>query len=340
MTQRCAGPPPGSLPAAPAAGRTGRPPGRPRPATARSPRPGSRCAPAARRPAAGGGARRGPRAPRAAPGASCGAALRRGRPAPADRPSRRPAPEAAAGRGPRARPRRHSQARVPASSSSSWGRWTSRVRSWACAVRYLVRSRSSRIGVGGTTQGRTRPWATSWQIQAASATPVLRPGTLRRCWAPGSQHSTSSSSRSSTHFQNTPVDSIPATATPELASQSPSGTSPGGRRPKRADLAVPPAVPARDPHARGDRRLVHVQPGDPLDEPVHQTSCPPTPPRRRPESLIMQRLGGVLAATIRGARGSRVPLIVGLTSTRRSRRRRATRPHFHPPGWPARAMSH
>jgi hypothetical protein len=33
------------------------------------------------------------------------------------------------------------------------------------------------------------PVLSSWQIQAASATSVLRPGTLRRCWAFKSQHS-------------------------------------------------------------------------------------------------------------------------------------------------------
>lgn len=50
-----------------------------------------------------------------------------------------------------------------------------------------------RMGLGGTKLGRTRPCSTSWQIQAASATSVLRPGTLWRCWALSSQHSKSSS---------------------------------------------------------------------------------------------------------------------------------------------------
>jgi hypothetical protein len=53
----------------------------------------------------------------------------------------------------------------------------------------------------------------------------------------------------------------------------------------------------------------------------------------------MQSLGCVLAATVRGARGSRVPLIIGLSCTRRSRRRRATEPHFHAPEWAARPMT-
>jgi hypothetical protein len=53
----------------------------------------------------------------------------------------------------------------------------------------------------------------------------------------------------------------------------------------------------------------------------------------------MQSLGCVLAATVRGARGSHVPLIIGLSRTRQSRRRRATEPHFHAPEWAARPMT-
>ena len=68
-------------------------------------------------------------------------------------------------------------------------RWTSRVRSSICALRYRVKSRSSRISLGGTKLGRTSPCSTSWQIHSASFTSVLRPGTLRRCWAFKSQHS-------------------------------------------------------------------------------------------------------------------------------------------------------
>jgi hypothetical protein len=53
----------------------------------------------------------------------------------------------------------------------------------------------------------------------------------------------------------------------------------------------------------------------------------------------MQSLGCVLAATVRGARGSRVPLIIGLSCTRQSRRCRATEPHFHAPEWATRPMT-
>jgi hypothetical protein len=70
----------------------------------------------------------------------------------------------------------------------------SRPRSSIWAVRYLMRLRSSRMGLGGTKLGRTRPCSTSWQIHCASPTSVLRPGTLRRWRALGSRHSSASSS--------------------------------------------------------------------------------------------------------------------------------------------------
>src|SRR5829696_3673425 len=95
-----------------------------------------------------------------------------------------------------------------------------------------------------------------------------------------------------------------------------------------------------DTQAGLDRCLVHVQPGAALDEPVHLAPpCPWTAGHVARRSLIMQSLGCVLAATVRGARGSRVPLIIGLSCTRRSRRRRATEPHFHAPEWAARPMT-
>ena len=65
---------------------------------------------------------------------------------------------------------------IPASSSSFSSRWTSRPRSRVIAVRARVRSRSCRIGSGGTNEPRTSPCAPSWASQVASATSVLRPG--------------------------------------------------------------------------------------------------------------------------------------------------------------------
>ena len=68
---------------------------------------------------------------------------------------------------------------IPASSSSFSSRCTSRVRSRVMVVRARVRSRSTRIGCGGTNDARTSPWAPRSASHAASETSVLRPGTLR-----------------------------------------------------------------------------------------------------------------------------------------------------------------
>ena len=67
---------------------------------------------------------------------------------------------------------------IPASSRSFSSRWISRVRSRVIMVRARVRSRSSRIGAGGTNEARTSPWAPRSASQAASETSVLRPGTF------------------------------------------------------------------------------------------------------------------------------------------------------------------
>ena len=72
---------------------------------------------------------------------------------------------------------------IPASSSSFSSRWTSRPRSRVIAVRVRVRSRSCRIGSGGTNEPRTRPCAPSWASQVASETSVLRPGRFFTCRA-------------------------------------------------------------------------------------------------------------------------------------------------------------
>ncbi len=65
---------------------------------------------------------------------------------------------------------------MPASTSSVSKRWISRTRSRVIAVRVRLRSRSWRIGSGGTSEPRTRPWAPSWASHAASETSVFRPG--------------------------------------------------------------------------------------------------------------------------------------------------------------------
>ena len=50
-------------------------------------------------------------------------------------------------------------------------------------MRARVRSRSWRIGAGGTNEPRTRPCAPSWASQAASETSLLRPGRFFTCRA-------------------------------------------------------------------------------------------------------------------------------------------------------------
>src|SRR4051812_34668431 len=66
---------------------------------------------------------------------------------------------------------------MPASSSALWSRLTSRARSWICVLRYRVRLRSSRIGLGGTKLAFNSPASASRHSHAASETSVLRPGT-------------------------------------------------------------------------------------------------------------------------------------------------------------------
>jgi hypothetical protein len=90
---------------------------------------------------------------------------------------------------------------IPASSRTLCRRWDSRPRSFTTTVRYRVRSRRARIGFGGTKLGRMRPCSVSSQIHTESATSVFRPGTLCRCSAFSSQHSTWSSSWANTGRQ-------------------------------------------------------------------------------------------------------------------------------------------
>ena len=116
---------------------------------------------------------------------------------------------------------------IPASWSTFSSRWIVRVRSFPCAVRSRVRSRSRRISGGGTKLGRTNPCCTSWQIHSESLTSVLRPGTLRKWCALSNQHSNRSSSAWNTVFQYTPVASIPTSVTPASASHTASSESPG-----------------------------------------------------------------------------------------------------------------
>ncbi len=82
---------------------------------------------------------------------------------------------------------------IPADSNSFSNRWISRVRPWVMWVRALVRSRSCRIGSGGTNDARSRPWAPRSASQAASDTSDFRPGTFFTSWALTSKTSKSAS---------------------------------------------------------------------------------------------------------------------------------------------------
>lgn len=68
-------------------------------------------------------------------------------------------------------------------SSSLWSRLRSALRLWTSLRRYLVRSRSARSLGGGMKLGRISPWRNSSASHSLSWASVLRPGTLRRCWA-------------------------------------------------------------------------------------------------------------------------------------------------------------
>src|ERR1700674_4091922 len=66
------------------------------------------------------------------------------------------------------------------------------LRSRICVLRYRVRLRSRRIGLGGTKLARNKPASASWHSHAASETSVLRPETFLMCRALTSTHSKSS----------------------------------------------------------------------------------------------------------------------------------------------------
>ena len=78
---------------------------------------------------------------------------------------------------------------ICASSSSFSARCFSAVRSRMRLRRQRVRSRSSRMGPGWTSDGRHMPRSATLASQTASSLPVLgRPGTFLTCRAFSSQH--------------------------------------------------------------------------------------------------------------------------------------------------------
>ena len=116
---------------------------------------------------------------------------------------------------------------MPVSSSSLCKRPASRWRSWICALRYRVRFRNVRIGLGGTKLARSSPASASRHSHCASVTSVLRPGTCLTCLALTSVHENRSSRIAQTGFPYTPVASIATSVTPCASSQSASTGSPG-----------------------------------------------------------------------------------------------------------------
>jgi hypothetical protein len=83
---------------------------------------------------------------------------------------------------------------MPVSSRSLCRRLASRARSWINTLRYRVRSRSSRIGAGGTKLPRNRPCSSNCAIHTQSWTSGFRPGTCLTRAALTSRHVNASSS--------------------------------------------------------------------------------------------------------------------------------------------------
>src|SRR3954463_16252826 len=79
---------------------------------------------------------------------------------------------------------------------------------------------------GGTKLARSRPCSNNSAIHAASATSVLRPGTLCMCAAFTSNNSKSASNAAKTGFQYTPVASSATCVTPASVSQPANTLSP------------------------------------------------------------------------------------------------------------------
>jgi hypothetical protein len=114
---------------------------------------------------------------------------------------------------------------------------------------------------------------------------------------------------------------------------------PGSGCGEAAGLGLAPTLAIGCPHTGGHRVLVHVQVGATLDQRLHLLA---SSPRQRAvairRSLYLRNLSLVLVATVRGARGSHVRGISGLTAPRERRRRPDNQPILIRRGWPATAM--
>ncbi len=75
-----------------------------------------------------------------------------------------------------------SECLMPVDSRNFSSRCTSRTRSWMARVRARAKSRSLRIGSGGTILARSSPWVPNWASQAASES-VFLPGMFLAAFA-------------------------------------------------------------------------------------------------------------------------------------------------------------
>src|SRR3990172_251619 len=199
------------------------------------------------------------------------------------------------------------------------------------ALRYRVRSRSSRISGGGTKLGCKRPCSSNCAIHAQSETSVFRPGTFLMCAALTNSTSKSSSSREYTGFHKTPVLSIATCVQPCSASQY--------RSARRSSVIVPNVriVSVRSPAAPGT-----IRPAATVSlwtsNPQHLASTrsigllllPPAEGASSSKILLCVLIGQQFGVP----RSSRAQLVTDSQVPRVSRRRSAAAlpnlPHFHP----------
>ena len=161
---------------------------------------------------------------------------------------------------------------IPVSSRILCSRAASRWRSLICALRYRVRLRSVRIGLGGTRLARNSPASSSWQSHCASFTSVLRPGTCLT-WRALTSISSKRSSRIAQHrlpvhagrFHRDLLDS--ERLEPVAQRRADPWTVVWNSAMCSCELA---AVP--DAHARRDARLVHIQRARALNDPAPSLS--------------------------------------------------------------------
>jgi hypothetical protein len=218
-------------------------------------------------------------------------------------------------------------------------RCTSRQRSWIWVLRYRVSSRSSRIGRGDLEAGPDQP------VLDQLGNPG-RVGHIRLAARHVPQVGRVQQPALDLILQQLP-DRLPVAAGrlhphpghPEAGQPLGQHHQPGGGRGEPARLAVAPTM------ASGTRTQAVTESlctSSPAQRATNVSTCSPPPPGRRlvaiRRSLSQGNLSLVLVATVRGARGSHVRLISGLSAPRERRRRPDDRHSFIRRGWPAPAM--